>query len=468
VLTVGGGFLAWRYYYNRPPTIGSGTGTANLENDPLCAYVSDSLQLRCVVGLAAESVLGPGHFVAYPATATARTRVPFPDGDLFSTTCLVPGEHADTLLAALKQQEQQNTVTINEITYHLDRSFQAGAELPIPRLHDLTLKAGPKTTEVQDITMTAESAWIKVIDVNALLDVIANAGIRTRCLDNLIAGQYSVIAKALVAKGVKVVVKDKSGNSIGLSAAAKNGQLSITGGASATTDVDQTIKTTTATPAVLGVTFFKPEIFKMRPSLSESVVYAPSGQVALTVTGNGGQGALPSQTQTASLGNTAVINADGRESSECRGDFERTTSTARVAATARAIDSQSIEFALNGTIGGGHYATGTCIAGNLVGKVGHDNGTSAVATVTTYVRSIVRADTATQLELQTTDLPADAQLEVRDPRGDLLPATPGSKTYALRGAGVYIAQASWTLRRSVNGAGREQLAHRTTIKVLVR
>src|ERR1051326_1711644 len=83
VFLIVGGWLAWKYFFDKPPKIVDGPDeTAN--DDPLCTYVSDKLQLNCVVGLASEGVLGPGHFVEYPANATAHTKVPFPDGDLRS------------------------------------------------------------------------------------------------------------------------------------------------------------------------------------------------------------------------------------------------------------------------------------------------------------------------------------------------------------------------------------------------
>lgn len=458
-----GSVIAYNLFFKHAEPIGP---TQKTENDPLCSYVSGSLQLRCVVGLASESVLGPGHFVAYPANSAATTRVSFPDGDLLSSSCLVPGERADTLLAMLKQQETQNTISLSTITYHLDRSFQAGADIPIPRLNNLTFKAGPKLTEVMDIAMSTDTAWLKFIDVNVLLDIIQNAGIRTRCLENLRAGQYSVISKALVAKGINVVVRDKTGRTIGLSAAAKSGQVLVSAGANATSDVDKTITTATSMPAVLGVTFFDQSIFTQRPALAQPVVYLPSGHVTLTVTGNGGQGVISAQTRTATIGETANVATEGGESSECKDDFERTKSMASLSANVTAPESQTISFFLNGAIRGGHYATvSACALGNPVGKTGHDNGTTAVATFTGASRIIVRDETATQLELQTNGMP-DAQIEVRDPRDELLPINSGR--YALRGAGVYFARATWTVRSSINGAELKNISQQATMRVLVR
>jgi hypothetical protein len=153
-------------------------------------------------------------------------------------------------------------------------------------------------SEVQDIVMSADSAWIKIIDVNALLDVLAHAGIKKRCLDSVVGGQYSVVSKALIAKNLNVDVKDKLSKSLALSAAATSGQVAVSGGASASADVDQDIKTRMAMPVVLGVVFFPLSIFQQRPAVTEPVIYNPSGEMALTVTGNGGLGIIPQQSQT--------------------------------------------------------------------------------------------------------------------------------------------------------------------------
>ncbi len=126
--------------------------------------MSGSLNLKCVVVLGSEGLLGPGAVVDYPANATQQTRVPLPNADLFSTTCLIPGEQINALLESLRQQKEKNTVSIAEMTYSLNRSFHLGVELPIPQLANLTLKAGPNAKDVTDITLKVPRAWVKLID----------------------------------------------------------------------------------------------------------------------------------------------------------------------------------------------------------------------------------------------------------------------------------------------------------------
>jgi len=115
-------------------------GPVTVVGDPLCTYVSKS-QLKCVVILGSDSLLGPGAMVDYPVDAPAQTPVPLPTAELFSTNCLVPGEQADELGASFKKQEQENSVSIPIQKYDLNRSFKVGLDLPIPRLYNLKIKA---------------------------------------------------------------------------------------------------------------------------------------------------------------------------------------------------------------------------------------------------------------------------------------------------------------------------------------
>lgn len=458
VVIVGGWFTCVHFYQPDP-------GPNFLKNDPICIYVSDKLQLRCVVGLAAEGVLGPGHFVSYPSTADAYTRVPFPDGDLFSDTCLVPGEQADELQSALKKQEQPNIVSIDQFSYQIDRRFHAGAELPIPRLANLMVKAGPQFGEVKQIDMKVSTAWLKTIDVNQFLELLDNSGIRKRCIDNLLSANYRVVSKALIAKNIAFTITDKEGRSLDLSAAASAGKVTVSGGANASNNTNQTIENATSTAVVLGVDFLGADLFRNRPKLSQPVVYSPSGRATISATGNGGQGAYGQVTQTATLEKPATLSALGGESSECEGGKERTKSSANIQGAVTSPDPQTVRFEAIGEIGGGHYATGRCSPfGGLIIGAGHDTGASAVYAFNGFIRTTVRSDDPKILTIRYDGLPNDTHVEVRDPRGELLPLRDsgviptiqgsGSLEFALRGAGVYVAQITATYSRSVNGASR--------------
>ena len=137
------------------------------------------------------------------------------------------------LLAQLKSQEQTNKLAFDEITFKLDRTFQAGFDLPVPRLPELQLKAGPKASEVQDISIKAPNAWLKVVDENRFLDLLAQAAIKQSCIDDLIEQKYSVVSKAAIAQNYEITVTEKSGQSFALSAAVAKGDLQMNGGGDA-------------------------------------------------------------------------------------------------------------------------------------------------------------------------------------------------------------------------------------------
>jgi hypothetical protein len=111
--------LAWpirKFFFEKPPVPAP---TPLVEVDPICQYVQ-TMQLSCVVAPAGEGVLGPGHFVAYSPLSTPHTKVPFPNGDLFSDACAVPGSNSAKmradLLADLNKEETSNTLVFDDIT----------------------------------------------------------------------------------------------------------------------------------------------------------------------------------------------------------------------------------------------------------------------------------------------------------------------------------------------------------------
>src|SRR5580704_14000151 len=65
--------------------------------DILCAYVSGSLGMKCVAMLGSDTILGPGAIVEFPLQSQAHDLVPLPNAQLFSSTCIVPGEKTDAL-----------------------------------------------------------------------------------------------------------------------------------------------------------------------------------------------------------------------------------------------------------------------------------------------------------------------------------------------------------------------------------
>jgi hypothetical protein len=354
--------LAWpirMYFFDKPP---KPSIPALVEFDPICQYIQ-TLHLNCVVTPAAEGVLGPGHFVAYSTTGVPHPRVPFPNGDLFSDACAVPGAKAAQLrahmLSELKKQEKKNALPFDDITFKLDRTFQAGAELPVPKLADLKLKAGPKMTEVQDISLKVPHGWLKIIDENQFIDLLAGAAIQQRCIDRVIEKEYSVVSKAAIAQDYDIVVTEKAGQSFGLSAAVTKGEITMEAGGNAGSAIDETIKKNAAMPVVVGVDFFDPEIFKQNRARLVSPIFSTTAKTnARALAGENG-GLLWHTERTGTLGQSLPIQESGGGAGDnhCGAGVPSTAALTTVLAPVtqpqERTESRSFEFLTSGTIEGG-------------------------------------------------------------------------------------------------------------------
>jgi hypothetical protein len=446
--------------------------------DPLCSYVSSS-QLRCVAVLGSDALLGPGALVDYPTNATPQTPVPLPNAELFSSACLVPGEKADALQQLFRQQEQENSVNLPAQTYDFQRSFQAGVSLPVPRLYNLNLKAGPNASQLQKVTFRANHAWFKYIDENVLLDLLASAGIKQSCIDHLIQSKYSVIAKALIAKDLAYEFTDKSGQSYTFSAAAQKGEIQWNTGGSTTMDLNQAAQILASTPVVLGVAFLNPTVLQeQKTKLQTPVVFSSTGHAEVLATGVGGQGALAQVADQKPTGAIATAAASGQERSECNSNKDLTVSMADLNAHVRTPAPNSIAITGAGTIRGGHYATGNCVLGQLVNLSGHDTGVTGRYAFTGMTRATVRFENATLLRVQFTGLPSGSSIEVHDPEGRALNANAinqpvatvagdGALDYKINGAGVYLVSLISTVTQVVNGAGSVQMSTSGNMSVSV-
>jgi hypothetical protein len=441
---------------------------ATPESDPLCSYVVGS-QLHCVAILGGETLLGPGAIVEYTAN-TDRSPVPLPNGALFSQACVVPGEQTRALLDSLK--DQQNAVAIPEFTYHLNRQLKAGVELPVPKLADFVLRAGPEWKQLADVKLVTTSAFVKIVDENLFLNALESFGIRSSCVDRLIERRYRIVSKALVATGLRYELSDQSGQSYSASLATSKGLISATNGGGTAIDVTQTSKTAASVPVVVGVEFIDAALIKQRPQLAEKVVFAASGQSRSTVGGSIGDHA-----GAAALGATAQTQGEGGESSECESGYEVTRSHADMSTLVEAPAANILAFQATGTIRGGHYATGNCVFGKLVNISGHDTGVTASYTVTGSIRVTARSDGASRIDATYEGLPANSRLSLRDPSGQAVNASDGAEpslsgsgriAFQIHGAGVYLLELSLQGSQSINGAASSPVTARGRVTVAVQ
>jgi hypothetical protein len=334
---------------------------------------------------------------------------------------------------------------------------------------------------LQKVTFHANHAWVKYIDENVLLDLLAGTGIRQSCIEHLLQSKYSVISRALIAKDLAYQFTDKSGQSYSFAAAAQNGQVQLGGGGSTTVDATQATQIVASTPVVLGVSFLNPNLLQQQKAKLEApVVFSSSGQAEAIATGAGGQGALSPANDRKPAGAVAMAVASGNERSECGADRETTTSMASITAHVRTPSPDSIAISGTGTIRGGHYATGGCVTtGILLGRSGHDTGVSGQYTFNGLTHATVRSDNARLLMVDYSGLPNGSTIEVHDPQGRALPTNgsqqaasvvsgTGSLTYNISGPGVYLVSLSSRVTQVVNGAGTAQMSTAGTVSVRVQ
>jgi hypothetical protein len=445
--------------------------------DVLCQYVSRSLGMRCVAILGSDSILGPGALVPYPLGSPVDAPVPLPNAELFSSACVVPGEKIDALLGALKKP---NTVALGTFTYHLEHNLKVGANLPLPEVANVDLTAGPDVSHIADITLKPTNAKLEMLDENLFADALADFGIRKECVDRLLASQYQVVSKALVAE-VNYEIADHSGRSFSLGAAAKARMLTANVGGRTGAGTDFAAHTISATPVVLGVQFLSPGVLQSKPDLREPVVFRTTGQATVGVQGGGGNGQAPGATKSAAVGETAGVNVSGTESSECQRDYDVTHSGGGLSANlVESKKSRSVQLTLDlsGEIHGGHYVTAaSCLFGHIVGITGHDNSIAAHYFASGTIRAAVRSNAPRNLMVTYSDLPKETSLTVLDPQGRAIslagdvtaPQTVvgnGNMVLPLRGAGVYLVNFSATFEWSVTGsAGRQKLGNSWNITV---
>jgi hypothetical protein len=352
-------------------------------------------------------------------------------------------------VAQLKSQEQTNKIAFDEITFKLDRTFQAGFDLPVPKLPEMQLKAGPKASEVQDISIKAPNAWLKVVDENRFLDLLAQAAIKQSCIDDLIAQKYSVVSKAAIAENYDISVTEKSGRSFALSAAVAKGDLQMNGGGDAGVNLDEVIKKASAIPVVVGVDFFNPALLSQNRAKLVAPVFSATAQTRTTARALEQLGGRPlwQEERVAPLGDKVpLIRQGGGGNGSCGhpSSVQLASVVSPSSQVSESLDSKQFDISTSGSIVGGQTGHQTASSIFNVGNcVAIPETVEAQVSFDSSVKITVKSDTATTMEVSVTDLPSTV-IQVLNWRGqDLEPVkteTPlenDAQRFKLSGAGVY-------------------------------
>lgn len=471
--------LAWgpirEWYYYKPPQQNQ---PVLAQIDPICQFV-EKLSLRCLASPSAETLMGPGRYVRYAPSAADTKVPPLGSGSLFEPVCIVdgvePGKAVQELTDALEKQQGTNHVPFDEVTYKLDRAFQAGASLPVPKLSNLELKAGPKLTEVQEISIKAPTAWVKVIDENRFIDILSRAAIKDTCIDQVIQQRYSVVSKAAIAQDYVITVKDKAGQEFALSAAVAKGQVEMSGGGTSSSSIDEFVKKSSALPVVLGVDFFSPDLLTKHRATLVAPVFDSRAVTTADAEAHEQRGTLwQANMQIARLGETGVlVQRGGGQGNACGSGVPSAVDLRNsIALVPQAPDStatQSFVFTSTGSLAGGLSRDAQFTAGILTCQERPADVRASVR-IDARVRTLVRSGSAKAIHVSL-DRIDDPEVTVRDWTDKELPtsSTTGSeRVFALSGAGVYNVRVLG--RRSVSASGPEskQVNEQGTFKVSVQ
>jgi hypothetical protein len=449
--------------------------------DPICQSMQ-KLKLSCVATPMAEGVLGPGHYMDYPTAAKPDTRVTISKGSLFAGSCALQGPKAAAMLAAvlaeLKSQEQQNSVSFDDITYKLDRAFQAGADLPVPKLADLKLKAGPKLSEVQTISLKVPHAWMKIIDENQFIKLLAGAAIDSHCIERVINKEYRVVSTAAIAQDYDIIITEKEGQSFGLSAAVQKGEITMTAGGDASSAVDETVKKNSAIPMVLGVDFFDPDIFKQNRTRLTAPVFSTTASTHMRATALDDRGVLWQTASSGKLGESLPLQqrGEGPGDPRCGAGVPSTAALTTMLAPApheERLESRSFDLYTSGNISGG-FSKRFVFTGGAPSCQSQPVIVQAVVSYETTVETIVRSSAVSTLQVAFTDLNTGL-VAVKDWTGKSLSQNPrevGVKDnifdFSLEGPGVYEVSVSSERHLTANGPSLLNVNEHETFTVGLR
>jgi hypothetical protein len=261
-----------------------------------------------------------------------------------------------------------------------------------------------------------------------------------------------------------------------LEGGAKSDEFSINIGAGMTPASTTNATVVSTAPRVVGARLLPIQAFAGQQICEQDIIYNTEATTTVRIAGGGEKGNIgPMQTQDAPLGKVAKLGQRGTEKSECNDGFERTQSEASAYANVEPDGPAALKFQYNIRAGGGHYATAAgCVAGEVIGKTGHDTTAIAGAEMKGTIFVLLRSDNHPTIRLSYSDMPAGAQIQVLNfrnerlqtatrrplPGGDFtivredMPATVqggGEFNLATQGAGLYRVETSFQISDSVTG-----------------
>jgi hypothetical protein len=430
--------------------------------------------MECPAVLGSEEVYALGAAVTRPMPSADEPEPPIglPLSRLLSPACRVPGTELDITPPA------RSRVVVPDITFTVDKSLVGKGVFAIPALGNITISPGGNAGKLSSIKLHVREAWTSLLDENEVIQAVSSCAIKLSCIDQIRLEKYSIINNVIVGQGVEYQFLDSTNKEVSIGTALQSDVIKIEGQDTASNGLQQQSSLSSSTPLVLAISFLPPDALQQRTLCQEAVVVHASGTSTVTVTGGGGKGNIGSPPSvSAEIGKRAEIQRQGSESSECRADFERIISEGRATAVVSAPTASSLDFDDTAFARGGHYATAAgCVAGNVIGKTGHDNTTLTTVRMTGTVRATVRGDYA-KMAVIWNGLPSGTLLRVTGPNGETLrPVNPekgdtlqtgqangtfmlpvaGNAAFSANGPGVYLVDVTVETAQNATGAGTKE------------
>ena len=240
-----GGIIAYRYVH-----LG-----AKLDADRLCA-LAQTYHMRCV-SLASPTIYDHGAYVHLDPTQKENDQVSLPTDYVFSPQCSFA---AATAAFTQFKEDPTQYVAFGTHVFRVDRHLSAGVDLNLPRLAGLSLKAGPKVSDIRSVSLEAESARYFNIDTREFLNTLSSCSVRPACASVVKSANVRVIKRLLVAKNLKYRVETATGESESLASAVRSANLTVSmDSGSSSTSVDDL---SSGKDMVFAVEFFDPDELK--------------------------------------------------------------------------------------------------------------------------------------------------------------------------------------------------------------
>lgn len=353
-----------------------------IDGDKLCSLVRASY-FSCPTLVADPVTLRPGGVVREVQDHANEqfTRLELPNAYLDNDSCLIPGAK----LTPWSPQDEKS-FDLPTIAYDFNVLTKVGAKLTLPNVQGVEIDTNAAASRLARISISFGPTRTRLLDENVLLNRIESCEISPRCIDRIRQHGYKVLNRIVEVEGMNYSFEDSQGVRIPLGVLLDS---KILKGPTANFEVHQRTASTlnSKTRLVIGLSTINSEAIAKAKPCTEDVVYSSEGGGRAVIGGGGRPGhIIPRAPVFAKLGDRAEISAQGSEGS--RGNFERTVSFAKGAASVAQVSPDTLQILNSVAVQGGHYGVRGPAGIGIVS--GHDTSANAEATADGRINILLR------------------------------------------------------------------------------